>query len=561
MCRHAPRAIVIPVIPVIPVMRSIGHYEILGEIGRGGMGIVYLARQRGLEREVALKELQGVHASDPDIVQRFVRESRLASSLNDTNIVTVHDYIEEEGASYIAMEYMPRGSLRPWTGELTIAQLVGVLEGVLAGLAAVAPAGIVHRDLKPENLMISREGRVKIADFGIAKATRAATVSSFVTATGVTIGTPAYMAPEQALERAIGPWTDLYSVGIMTYEQLVGRLPFHDSATPMALLLRHVNEPVPPVRDSRPDLDHSLSEWVARLLVKEPAKRTPSAAQAWEELEEIAIELLGPRWRREARLPERSAAASAPTPLTPAPFHSLAQPELESGFRSYGRAPTGMQTPGAPSAQASSQPTPPPPADAGGAPPDGRDSAKQAPRVSRGRPDARGRWRLLGAAVLLIALTATAGFALAPASEGPARSGAAGLTAGAQLHAASRTYAATLSGVVAKLNHERAHAGTELARARNAPAQAAAAERLAQAHARAAISVRNANPASAAQAANRALATALAAVGSAYAGMASAARHEDRHGFDSARTAVARDTAALGEALAQLHKLGYPLAG
>ncbi len=569
--------------------RTVGRYEILEEIGRGGMGIVYKARQPGLDRVVALKELRSVDASTPELLQRFVRESRLAGSLNHPNIVTVHDYVEERGTSYIAMEYMPRGSLRPWVGGLSLAQLAGVLEGLLAGLAAVEPSGIVHRDLKPENVMLTGEGRVKITDFGIAKVTQSASVASFMTATGTTVGTPAYMAPEQALAHTIGPWTDLYSVGVMTYEQLVGRLPFHDSPTPVAILLRHISESIPPVINSRPDVDPSLSEWVARLLVKEPTERTPSAAQAWEELEEIVIELLGARWRRDARLPERGSSASSPKPLTPAPFESRsltpgrlptpqpsqsptppspsstpaqaqAQPEAESGFISYGRAPTG--------AEPQRQPIPPePPSESppisvrlgsmGDRPPD-TSRGPAAAGAERAQP--RFRARRLGAVAFLTALTATAGFVLASASESAkptARSG--GVSANASSHGPSRAYATALSDAVSRLNGVRATAGAQLAHARTAHTQAEAAQRLARAHEQAAATVRSAAPGPLERAANAAIANALLQMAGGYSAMARAARREDRHGFDSARRTVTAGTASLAAKFEQLHKLGYRL--
>ena len=153
------------------VLKTVGRYEILREIGRGGMAMVYLARQTDLDRFVALKELAAFHASDAAFAQRFLRESRVAGSLSHPNIVTVHDYFEHDGTPYIAMEYVERGSLRPYVGHMTLAQIGGVLEGLLAGLAHAEQHGIVHRDLKPENLMVTVDGRVKIADFGIAKAT------------------------------------------------------------------------------------------------------------------------------------------------------------------------------------------------------------------------------------------------------------------------------------------------------------------------------------------------------------------------------------------------------
>src|SRR6266568_3129032 len=153
-------------------IRKVGRYEIVREIGRGGMAVVYLARQTDLDRHVALKELAAFHATDPNFAERFLRESRLAGSLSHPNIVTVHDYFESGGTPFIAMGYVQRGSLRPYVGKLTLAQIIGVLEGVLAGLAHAEAAGIVHRDLKPENIMVAADGRVKITDFGIARATQ-----------------------------------------------------------------------------------------------------------------------------------------------------------------------------------------------------------------------------------------------------------------------------------------------------------------------------------------------------------------------------------------------------
>jgi len=157
---------------VVDVQRTVGRYEISKELGRGGMAVVYLARQTDLDRNVALKELGAFHASDPAFAERFLRESRIAGSLSHPNIVTVHEFFEHEGTPYISMEYIERGSLRPYVGQLSLAQIAGVLEGMLAGLAHAhaESQGIVHRDLKPENIMITREGSVKIADFGIAKA-------------------------------------------------------------------------------------------------------------------------------------------------------------------------------------------------------------------------------------------------------------------------------------------------------------------------------------------------------------------------------------------------------
>jgi serine/threonine protein kinase len=292
----------------------VGGYEILHEIGRGGMATVYLARQLDLDRLSALKELGGLNRPDPTFARRFVREAHMAGSLSHPNIVTVYDYVTHEGTPYIAMEYLERGSLRPYVGRLSLAQLGGVLEGLLAGLARAHAAGIVHRDLKPENLLVADNGAVKIADFGIAKANDELGFATRVTATGTTIGTPEYMAPEQAMGKKIGPAADLYSVGMVALELATGRLPFAEEDSQIEVLMQQVRQPTPPARKLDPRVDRGVSDWIERLLVKDPAERVASATQAWDELEEVLIARLGARWRRGASLLDEP--AEIPTPPT-----------------------------------------------------------------------------------------------------------------------------------------------------------------------------------------------------------------------------------------------------
>jgi serine/threonine protein kinase len=324
---------------VAEILRTVGRYEILSQLGRGGMAVVYLARQSDLDREVALKELPAFHAADPAFAARFLRESQIAGGLNHPNVVTVHDYFEHEGIPYISMEFMPRGSLRSHVGDLTLAQVAGVLEGVLAALAYAGGRGIVHRDLKPENLMLTWDGAVKVSDFGIAKAIDASS-ARFSTATGTTVGTPAYMAPEQAIGKTISPQTDLYAAGIIAYELLVGRVPFESADTPLAMMLQQINERPPSPRALKPDLDERLGSWVERMIAKQPDERPPGAAAAWEELEEIVTDILGPRWRRNARILERDSLAVMPRALTPAPFPT--GPEAGGrDFRTYQAPPSG----------------------------------------------------------------------------------------------------------------------------------------------------------------------------------------------------------------------------
>jgi serine/threonine protein kinase len=313
--------------PLSGERRMAGPYQLLREIARGGMARVHLAYDTKLGREVALKELAGLTLSNPTLARRFAQESHVTSRLSHPNVVTVYDCFEADGRSYIAMEYLERGSLRPHVGRLETAQAAGVLEGVLAGLAHAETQQIVHRDLKPENLLVTADGRIKIADFGIAKAYT--NLGQQLTATGTAVGTPSYMAPEQALAKGVGPWTDLYALGVVAYELFTGELPFKKED--VAVLMEHVHDPVPPPRGVRPDLDPDLEQWILWLLQKEPAQRPQSAQIAWDRLEDVVLPLCGPRWRREARLggPERK-------PLSEAEFPSIvATPPVTGGGEPY----------------------------------------------------------------------------------------------------------------------------------------------------------------------------------------------------------------------------------
>src|SRR5919112_2774466 len=242
-------------------------------LARGGMAVVYLVRQPALDRDVVLKRLD-LEGGDPALAQRFVREARLAATLDHPNVVTLFDFFEHDGVPYIAMEYVSGGSLRELVGRLELPQVCAVVEGVLAGLGHAERHGIAHRDLKPENVLLTRRGNVKIADFGIARAYTA--VTQRLTVTGSAIGTPAYMAPEQALNERIGPYTDMYALGVIVYELVAARPPF-DAETPVGILYRHVHTRPRPLREAAPHVEPALSRWVEWLLEKQPEKRPQSA--------------------------------------------------------------------------------------------------------------------------------------------------------------------------------------------------------------------------------------------------------------------------------------------
>jgi serine/threonine protein kinase len=313
------------------------------------MAIVHLARQPGLHRLVAVKELGAFDHPDPELALRFVREARVAGSLSHPSLVTVFDFFEHQGRPYIAMEHLPGGSLRAHMRELTLAQIAGVLEAVLAGLAHAESRGVVHRDLKPENLLISSEGRVKIADFGIAKALEQLPgMTAFQTQSGMMIGTPAYMAPEQVQGGDIGPWTDLYAVGLIAYELLTHVRPFADTTAPLALMYRHANEPIPPADSVNHGIDPRISHWVDKLLVKDRAGRPTSAIIAWQALEDVLADLLGPLWRRAALVGGKVAEASE------ASSEAVIPPETAPGAAGNSPAAATVPAPG---------PATPPPAD------------------------------------------------------------------------------------------------------------------------------------------------------------------------------------------------------
>jgi serine/threonine protein kinase len=304
--------------------QTVDRYELVGELGRGGMAIVYLARQVDLDRLVALKELGALHTAEPSFARRFLREAQLAGSLSHPNIVTVYDYFDVGGTPCIAMEYLEHGTLRPHVGRMSLAEIGGVLEAVLAGLSLAEQQDIVHRDLKPENLLVAGDGRVKISDFGIAKAMNQVRPGAGLTSTGVAVGTPNYMAPEQATARGVGPWTDLYAVGIMAFEFFIGRAPFGDTDNAVGVLLRQVSEAIPAVNELDGRVDARISDWIARMVAKEPSERPESAAAAWDEIEDVFLALLGPRWRRESRL--AAVPEAAVMPLGPATGRRLRAP-------------------------------------------------------------------------------------------------------------------------------------------------------------------------------------------------------------------------------------------
>lgn len=279
--------------------RVIGKYRVKRELGRGGMGAVYLAEQTALGREVAIKELIVSAAADPSALTRFLQEAQVMARSNHPNLVQVHDMEQVGDARYIILEFVKGRSLRDMLGQgrIPLPQVFAVMHGVLQGLNYAHRHAIVHRDMKPENVLISDEGDVKVADFGIARLTDDAGGGSTATKTGTTVGTPQYMSPEQVSTSKVDGRSDLYSAGIMLYELVCGRPPFvaTDVDGPFTLMAKHVQAPPPPPAIHRPDIDPQLEEVILKALSKRPEERYQTGAEFDDALQKVADRLC-PGW-------------------------------------------------------------------------------------------------------------------------------------------------------------------------------------------------------------------------------------------------------------------------
>jgi serine/threonine protein kinase len=267
-----------------------GRYAVEARIARGGMATVYLALDRRLEREVALKVMHAHLADDPQFTARFIREARAAARLPYPGVVAVFDQGEDHGLLYLAMEYLAGRTLREVLDELgvlTPGEALEVIEPILEALAAAHAAGIVHRDMKPENVILTDDGRVKVADFGLARAASASTATS-----GVLMGTAAYLAPELLARGVAGARVDVYAVGVMLFEMLTGLLPFTGDE-PLQVAYRHVHEDMPPPSSVVRGLPAPLDVLVGAATARDPELR-PVDAGALLALERSARSRLDP---------------------------------------------------------------------------------------------------------------------------------------------------------------------------------------------------------------------------------------------------------------------------
>ncbi|MBN2713002.1 MAG: serine/threonine protein kinase [Planctomycetes bacterium] len=255
--------------------QSLGGYTILERIGAGGMGTVYKAKDRDLDRFVAIKVLSPVLESDPVCIERFKHEARSIAALSHPNLMHIYSVGSEKGLNYFAMEYVDGIPLSKNLSEkkhLPLAEAIGITAQILGALDKVHRAGIVHRDLKPGNIMLDRDGRAVVLDFGLAKDT---TATMGLTGTGTIMGTPDYMAPEQIEGEDVGPFTDVYALGVMLYEMLANSLPFHRKSA-VATMRAHCEEDAPPITNYRSDIPPSMRAIITRMITREPSLRYQS---------------------------------------------------------------------------------------------------------------------------------------------------------------------------------------------------------------------------------------------------------------------------------------------
>jgi len=295
---------------------QIGRYQITALLGKGGMAAVYKAHDQRLNRDVAIKLiLPGFEHSDI-FLKRFEREAKSVAQLAHPNIVSVIDYGTYNNQPYLVMEYISGGSLKDKIGQpMDWSQAARLLAPVARALHYAHQQSIIHRDLKPANLLITQSGDLMLSDFGIAKLVDSE-VSSQLTASGESIGTPAYMAPEQGLGKPVDPRSDVYSLGIVFYELVTGHSPF-DGDTPVAVMLKHITEPLPSPREFVPQIPLFVEQVLLTALAKEPDQRYADMAAFAEDLGRISI---GMETERSAGH-RPAAVASAPTRQSAPPTH------------------------------------------------------------------------------------------------------------------------------------------------------------------------------------------------------------------------------------------------
>ncbi len=313
--------------------KTLGSYQLVEQIGQGGMATVFKAYQPSMDRYVAVKILPSHFTQDATFVARFTQEARVLARLEHPHILPVYDYGEQEGVTYLVMRYIEAGTLHDLIaqrGTLTLHEIAHLLGQVGRALGYAHEQGVIHRDIKPSNVLIDPQGNAFLTDFGIAKIVAG---TANYTGTGAVIGTPAYMAPEQGLGKPLDARCDIYALGVMLYEMVTGQVPFN-AETPLAVMMKHVYDPLPLPRSFRPDIPEVIERIILKALAKLPEDRFQSAVEMVETLERAVDGL-----PTEVSLPPIPGGPTAVIPL-PVPSPPEALPA----------APASMSTPALPSA-------------------------------------------------------------------------------------------------------------------------------------------------------------------------------------------------------------------
>lgn len=300
------------------IAEALPGYDIGEEIGRGGMGVVRSGVHRSLGRIVAIKELPAGLAHDPKVRARFVAEGRMLAMLDHPHIVPVYDYVERDGLCLLVMEQLTGGSIwdRFEADGYRHDQVCAITIVTAVALHHAHGKGLLHRDIKPANVLVSSSGLLKVTDFGIAQVVGGG--ETMATATGQLLGTPGYMAPEQAEGKELGPTADVYATGMVAYQLLSGMLPYSEDGGALAIVYRHVYEDPRPLAEVAPDVAPEVCDVVMRAIARAPGDRFPTAEALARAMDAAATSAFGPQWLAATGItliaPEFERANSTPAP-------------------------------------------------------------------------------------------------------------------------------------------------------------------------------------------------------------------------------------------------------
>lgn len=317
--------------------KKIGEYEIISELGRGGMGVVYMAREESLQRNVAIKMLGNQLLNDDAIAERFMREARVVADLNHPNLVQVFRVDRHEDQPYFVMEFVEGDSLKALIQrerQMQPTRALKILEEVASGLAAAHDKGVIHRDIKPENIMLTKYGGVKVVDFGIARDENADTR---LTTTGMGLGTPNYLSPEVCLSQEVDQRSDIFSLGVVLFEMLTGDTPFK-SDSPFEMMTKVVEAKIPDIKTLNPNVDEGVKKILAKMIAKRPKKRYQHCNELISDIEDYRAGR-EPRWAKDVILDEavesgvsvsKASASDTPTVAATTPVASQAASATEA---------------------------------------------------------------------------------------------------------------------------------------------------------------------------------------------------------------------------------------